>query len=91
MAVVRMEKSIFTSQYRVFIKLLRETRRTAGLTQVELAGKLRTTQSIVSKWERDELRLDFIQVQAICRALDTSLASFAQEFERRTRVGRGRR
>lgn len=90
-----MEKSIFTPEYRIFTKLLRETRRAAGVTQVQLAGKLRTTQSIVSKWERGELRLDFVQIQGICRALGTTLAAFAQEFERRThaskRPGRGRR
>jgi len=90
-----MKKSIFTPEYRVFIKLLRETRQAAGVTQVQLAGKLRTTQSIVSKWERGELRLDLVQIQGICRALGTTLVAFAQEFERRThalkRPGRGRR
>lgn len=90
-----MEKSIFTVEYRAFVKLLRETREAAGVTQVELAGKLRTTQSIVSKWERGELRLDLVQIQRICRILGTTLTAFAREFERRThslkRHGRGRR
>ena len=79
-----MEKSISTPEHRAFIKLLRETRQAAGVTQVQLASKLRTTQSVVSKWERGEARLDFVQIQAVCRALGTSLATFAQEFERRT-------
>jgi transcriptional regulator with XRE-family HTH domain len=79
-----MEKSIFTHEHRVFVKLLRETRQAAGVTQVELAEKLRTTQSIVSKWERGELRVDFVQIQRICRELGTTLVVFAREFERRT-------
>lgn len=87
-----MEKSIFTSEHRVFVKLLRETRQATSVTQVQLAKKLRTSQSIVSKWERGELRLDIVQIQRICRALDTNLVSFAREFERRTRgPKRGRR
>jgi transcriptional regulator with XRE-family HTH domain len=90
-----MEKSTFTPEHTVFIKLLRETRQTAGLTQAQVADRLRTTQSIVSKWERGELRLDLVQVQAACRALGTTLATFAREFDRRTlalrRSGQGRR
>ncbi len=80
-----MEKSIFTAEYRVFVKLLRETREAAGMTQVQLA----------SKWERGELRLDLVQIQLTCRALGITLVAFAREFERRTnalkRPGRGRR
>jgi transcriptional regulator with XRE-family HTH domain len=78
-----MEKSILTHEHRVFVKLLRETRQAAGVTQVELAKKLRTTQSIVSKWERGELRVDFVQIQRICRVLGTTLVAFAREFEKR--------
>ena len=90
-----MRKSIFTPEYRVFVKLLRETRREAGVTQVQLAAKLRTTQSIVSKWERGELRLDLIQIHSICRAIGVTLTAFAKEFERQARTvkrsGRSRR
>lgn len=90
-----MEKSIFTHEHRVFVRLLRETRQAAGLTQVQLADKMRTTQSIVSKWERGELRLDFVQIHHICRALGITLVAFASEFEKRIRSpkrpGKGRR
>ena len=81
-----MEKSIFTSEHRIFVKLFRETRLAAGITQVELANKLRTSQSIVSKWERGELRVDFVQIRRVCRVLGTSVVAFATEFERRVRV-----
>jgi predicted transcriptional regulator len=39
--------------------LIRESRRRAGLTQVELARRLGTTQPVISRWERggDEPRL----------------------------------
>ena len=90
-----MEKSIFTHEHRIFVQLLRETRQAAGVTQVQLASKLRTTQSIVSKWERSEIRVDFVQMQRICRALGTTLVAFARDYERRInaqkRSGPGRR
>jgi transcriptional regulator with XRE-family HTH domain len=40
-------------------QLIQDARRAAGLTQAELADRLRTTQSVVSRWERgrDEPRL----------------------------------
>jgi len=90
-----MDKSIFTTEHSIFKALLRETREAADMTQVQLADKLGTSQSIVSKWERGDLRLDFVQIQRICRALGTTLVVFAREYERRTlalkRPGRGRR
>lgn len=87
-----MEKSIFTNEHRAFVRLLRETRQAAGVTQVQLADKMRTTQSIVSKWERGELRLDFVQLHRICRVLGITLVAFAGEFENRMkRPAKGRR
>lgn len=85
-----MEKSTFTPEHAAFVRLLRETRKAAGITQIDLADKVKTTQSIVSKWERGELRLDLVQVQMVCEALGTTLSKFASEFERRTRP-KGRR
>lgn len=78
-----MQKSTFTAEHRVFTTLLAEKRLKRGFTQVQLAEKLGTTQSIISKWERGELRLDFVQIYAVCQALGITLATFAQEFERR--------
>ena len=55
-----MPKSIFTPEYDRFRLLLIQARKTAGLTQVELAERLRKPQSYVSKFERGERRLDVI-------------------------------
>jgi transcriptional regulator with XRE-family HTH domain len=52
-------------------------------TQVELARRLRQTQSRVSKWERGEIRLDVIQLGNICRNLGIDLPTFAQRLEER--------
>lgn len=78
----RMEKSITAAEYRVFLELLQGKRQAAGLTQVEVAERIGETQSFVSKIERGELRLDFLQLRTFCLALDTNLASVAKEFEK---------
>jgi DNA-binding transcriptional regulator YiaG len=86
-----MEKSVFTHEYRVFLRLFRETREAANLTQVQFAKKLGQSQSFVSKCERGERRLDVVQLRTICKVLGTSLTEFAEEFERRlaTKGGKG--
>ena len=85
-----MEKSVFTADYRVLVELLVETRKSAGVRQVDLAERLETTQSYVSKVEQGDLRLDVIQLRAVCLALNTSLTEFVAELEKRLARG-GRR
>ena len=65
---------------------LRELRENMGLTQVELATRLKVTQSFVSKYESGERRLDFIEVYRICGVLNTSFATFSQTFADRMGV-----
>ena len=78
-----MEKSIYTRGYRVFTELLRETRERAGLTQVDLAKRLKQTQSYISKVERGDRRLDIMQMRQFCMSLGTSLPALVAEFEER--------
>jgi len=78
-----MEKTIHTDEYAALLVLLRETRRAAGLTQVELAKKIGLSQSFVSKAEVGERRLDVIQLRAICRVLGTTLPAFVTKLEER--------
>lgn len=77
-----MSKSIYTREYRVMLRLLREVREEAHLTQVELAGLLKRTQSFVSKTERGESRLDVIQLRSILKHLGIGLEEFARRLER---------
>lgn len=76
-----MQKSIHSPRYRAFVRLLRETRERAGLTQIELAERLGETQSFVSKCERGERRLDVVEVAEICDALGVSFKGFAAKLE----------
>ncbi len=85
-----MDKSIHTREYAALLALLRETRRAAGVTQVQLAERIGETQSHYSKMERGEVRLDVIQLRIICAALGTALPAFVLELEKRL-AGRERR
>ena len=80
-----MQKSTFSAEYAVFLRLLREARTSAGVTQEELAERVADTQSFVSKCERGERRLDFVEVRALCEAIGISFAKFADDFDRALR------
>ncbi len=83
-----MDKSIYTREYETLIRLLREAREEANLTQVDLAEQLGQSQSFVSKCERGERRLDLIQLRTICRVLGISLVDFLKRLERELGTGR---
>jgi transcriptional regulator with XRE-family HTH domain len=50
-----------SAKYERFRDLLIKARKSAGLTQAEVASKLNQPQSYVSKYERGERRLDVIE------------------------------
>lgn len=76
-----MDKSIFSRDYEVFLRRLREARRRAGMSQVQLAERLGQTQPFVSKCERGERRLDLVEVRAFCLALGESFPAFVAAFD----------
>jgi transcriptional regulator with XRE-family HTH domain len=80
-----MEKSIYTREYAALLRLLREAREEAGLTQVDLAAALEKSQSFVSKVERGETRLDVIQLRTVLAALGVALPAFAGRLEQALR------
>lgn len=77
-----MQKSLFSKQHSVLVALLRDARKQADLTQVEMAKRLDETQSFVSKCERGERRLDVVELRAWCKALGMPLAEFIRQLER---------
>jgi transcriptional regulator with XRE-family HTH domain len=85
-----MDKSIYTAEYAALLDLLQEARLAAGLTQVQLAQRLRQSQSFVSKVEVGQRRLDIIQLRTICLALGTTLPDFVTSLEARLARRRGR-
>ena len=75
------ERSVFSAEYQVFLRHLREVRHKAGLTQVEVGKRLGVAQAIISKCERGERRLDVIELRAYCVALEVPYLTFLTELE----------
>ena len=76
-------KSLRTQERRLLLDLLREARQAAGLRQVDLAARMGVRQSLISKIEVGERRLDVLELRAICEALGLSLGEFVERFEKR--------
>lgn len=64
-----MPKSAFTEEYAMMLRLIVETRRERGMTQVQLAYELGKPQPWVSKVERGVRRIDVIEFYAIASAI----------------------
>lgn len=58
-----------TPGHKTLLNILIDGRIAAGLTQVELATKLKVRQSYVSNYETGERRLDAIELILVCRAI----------------------
>lgn len=63
-----MEKSTFTPAYAVLRQMLVAIRRAAGLSQRDLAARLKRERSFVARVEQGERRVDVVELLWICRA-----------------------
>ncbi|ULR32764.1 helix-turn-helix domain-containing protein [Dickeya fangzhongdai] len=61
--------SIYSDEYQLVIKTLRETRIARGITQESLAQALERPQSFIAKVENGERRLDVVEFIHIARLL----------------------
>lgn len=68
-------------RYEKLRMMLVEARETAGLTQVELAGRLNRPQSFVSKIERGVRKVDVIEFVEIARAIGFDPAAFLSKLK----------
>jgi len=60
--------------------LLKSVRLEAGLKQTELAERLKSDQSFVSRYERGERRLDLIELEQICAACGIKLVDLVRRY-----------
>jgi transcriptional regulator with XRE-family HTH domain len=70
-----------TEEHKILLELLKKARVDAGLRQVDLAKRLGVPQSMISKYEVGERRVDLLELRDICAALDISLLDFVQKLE----------
>ena len=66
----------YIAQYKRFLRLLRQARLDAGLTQVQAAKLLGRPQSFVSKCESGERRVDYVEVQEFASVYKVSIDYF---------------
>ena len=71
-----MKDATYRQRYRQFLKRFREARQQAGLTQVQVAGRLGRPQSFVSKCESGERRVDVIELLEFARLYRKPLSFF---------------
>ena len=65
--LIGMKKSIHTKERAGFVRRLKQARLDAGLTQTEVAEKLGSSQSWVSKIELGELRVEAIWLNRLAK------------------------
>ena len=64
--------------YRRFLGRLRAARREAGLTQVEVAKRLRTSQAYVSKSESGDRRVDVVELKGFAKLYRKPVSYFLE-------------
>lgn len=62
-----MSKSIHTKEYAYFVERLQKARQEAGLTQVQVAKKLKRPQSYISNIETGQQRVDVVELQKFAK------------------------
>ena len=76
-----MNKSIHSPEYQTFLRILREARLAAGLTQTQVAERLEEPQSWVSRVETGETRMTVVELYAYCRTIGITFEEFAGRLE----------
>lgn len=71
-----MTKSRQTKEYAYFVEKLRKAREEAGLTQVEVAKKLKRPQSHISNVESGQQRVDVVELQNFARIYNKGINYF---------------
>jgi transcriptional regulator with XRE-family HTH domain len=71
-----MTTSIYTNEYKIVLKRLREARDEVNLMQVDVAKKLNKPQSYVSKIERGDRRIDVAELSILAKIYKKPLDYF---------------
>jgi hypothetical protein len=61
--------------------LIKEARLRAGLTQTELGARLGKAQSVIARWERDDVSPSLETVRDVVRACGLDLTFFMSKFD----------
>ncbi|WP_423457483.1 helix-turn-helix domain-containing protein [Ottowia sp. VDI28] len=75
-----MSRSTHNTDYQLLLSVLKTARKRMGVSQVELAERLRNTQTFVSKCERGERRIDAVELVEFAEALDIAPQDLLKEY-----------
>ena len=71
-----MTRSIRTKEYAYFVGRLRKARGEAGLTQIQVAKKLKRPQSHISNVESGQQRVDVVELQIFAKMYNKDINYF---------------
>lgn len=75
-----MKKTLYTKDQMSLIDRLKKARVEVGLTQVQVAKKLKITQAYVSKIESGQVRLDIFQLKKFAQLYKKDLSYFIYAY-----------
>lgn len=73
-----MVKSIHTKEYAYFVEQLQKARLEAGLTQIQVAKKLKRPQSHISNIETGQQRVDVVELQRFAKMYKKDITYFVK-------------
>jgi transcriptional regulator with XRE-family HTH domain len=76
----------YAEEYTNLVGALVELRLLRGLTQSDIASKIGLDQSLISKFERCERRMDMIDFIRYCQALELDPGKFLNKNFRTTKI-----
>lgn len=76
----RTRRSLYAKDYKALLQQLCDQRERGGVTQVELAKKMGTSQSMLSKLERGVVRMDLMDLLSYLRSIDADPIEFVREY-----------
>jgi transcriptional regulator with XRE-family HTH domain len=76
-----MTRSTHYPRYQLFLDALRKARHEAGVTQSQIAGRVGNRQVFVSKLERGDRRMDFVDLYEYCEAAGIDVVAFVRRLK----------
>jgi len=74
-----MDKTIFSKKHRELVARLKKARLAAGMTQAQVAKRLRKPQSFVARMESGQRRIDVVELSYVAEIYGCSLADILSD------------